>query len=95
MLPGLDLVQSIFSSLSALTTNVTCPELITVSHHNLSQPVESGFSQSEEVFYRSRITTHFDTLFYHIMYLPGRVAQSVTCLATDACLTADPYFRGD
>ena len=23
-------------------------------------------------------------------YLPGRIAQSVTCLATDACLTADP-----
>ena len=23
---------------------------------------------------------------------PGRVAQSVTCLATDACLTADPGF---
>ena len=23
-------------------------------------------------------------------YKPGRVAQSVTCLATDACLTADP-----
>ena len=23
-------------------------------------------------------------------HLPGRVAQSVTCLATDACLTADP-----
>ena len=22
--------------------------------------------------------------------LPGRVAQSLTCLATDACLTADP-----
>ena len=22
--------------------------------------------------------------------LPGRVAQSVTCLATDACLSADP-----
>ena len=22
--------------------------------------------------------------------LPGRVAQSVMCLATDACLTADP-----
>ena len=21
---------------------------------------------------------------------PGRIAQSVTCLATDACLTADP-----
>ena len=24
------------------------------------------------------------------MSLPGRVAQSVACLATDACLTADP-----
>ena len=29
-------------------------------------------------------------LFYHNLVLPGRVAQSVTCLATDACLTADP-----
>ena len=27
------------------------------------------------------------------MRLPGRVAQSVTCLATDACLTADPGVR--
>ena len=27
---------------------------------------------------------------YHPTILPGRVAQSVTCLATDACLTADP-----
>ena len=25
-----------------------------------------------------------------ILFLPGRIAQSVTCLATDACLTADP-----
>ena len=25
--------------------------------------------------------------------LPGRVAQSVTCLATDACLIADPGVR--
>ena len=25
-----------------------------------------------------------------LSYIPGRVAQSVTCLATDACLTADP-----
>ena len=24
------------------------------------------------------------------LLLPGRVVQSVTCLATDACLTADP-----
>ena len=28
--------------------------------------------------------------FYHGDLEPGRVAQSVTCLATDACLTADP-----
>ena len=29
---------------------------------------------------------------HHLHYIdkPGRVAQSVTCLATDACLTADP-----
>ena len=28
----------------------------------------------------------------HLLHtpVPGRVAQSVTCLATDACLTADP-----
>ena len=39
----------------------------------------------------------------HKTVRPGRVAESVTCLATDACLTADPeldpgpvpYFRGD
>ena len=28
--------------------------------------------------------------FAHVLDIPGRVAQSVTCLATDACLTADP-----
>ena len=28
--------------------------------------------------------------FQIALYLPGRVAQSVTCLATDACQTADP-----
>ena len=25
-----------------------------------------------------------------LLNIPGRLAQSVTCLATDACLTADP-----
>ena len=31
-------------------------------------------------------------MVYHTIVgdVPGRVAQSVTCLATDACLTADP-----
>ena len=35
---------------------------------------------------------HLDNLLQQLPspYLPGRVAQSVTCLATDACLTADP-----
>ena len=27
---------------------------------------------------------------YHFVSLPSRIAQSVTCLATDACLIADP-----
>ena len=27
---------------------------------------------------------------FQVTILPGRVAQSVTCQATDACLTADP-----
>ena len=31
----------------------------------------------------------FTYFFIHVP-IPGRVAQSVTCLATDACLTADP-----
>ena len=29
-------------------------------------------------------------MFYCIYNIPGHVAQSVRCLATDACLTADP-----
>ena len=30
------------------------------------------------------------TLFFFSLMTPGRVAQSVTCLATDVCLTAVP-----
>ena len=30
------------------------------------------------------------SFFFFNEFAPGRVAQSVTCLATDACLTADP-----
>ena len=29
-------------------------------------------------------------MYNHLSGIPGRVAQSVTCLATDASLTADP-----
>ena len=32
----------------------------------------------------------FFVCFFSIKYLPGHVAQSVTCLATDASLTANP-----
>ena len=32
----------------------------------------------------------FKVLNFNHFWIPGRVAQSVTCLATDACLTADP-----
>ena len=32
----------------------------------------------------------FINVLYHILVAPGRVEQSITCLATYACLTADP-----
>ena len=31
-----------------------------------------------------------EIIYFYTIWSPGRVAQSVTCLATDACLTADP-----
>ena len=37
--------------------------------------------------------SHLDKAIHYTFFffiLPGCVAQSVTCLATDACLTADP-----
>ena len=39
--------------------------------------------------YRWKKTKHY-VLSGYIWYTQGHVAQSVTCLATDACLTADP-----
>ena len=36
------------------------------------------------------IQTGSSLVSFLICHTPGRVAQSVTCLATDACLTADP-----
>ena len=44
------------------------------------------------MFYESvpiQIRFHYEYIHYEYSE-PGRVAQSVTCLATDACLTADP-----
>ena len=36
------------------------------------------------IYHTNNVKRHFN------IYEPGRVAQSVTCLTTDACLTADP-----
>ena len=36
------------------------------------------------------VTNFVQTCSLYQFFLPGRVAQSVTCLATDACMTADP-----
>ena len=36
----------------------------------------------------------FGNFAYDFNEAPGRIAQSVTCLATDACLTADPGVAG-
>ena len=33
---------------------------------------------------------HIDMSIEYMSIVPGRVAQSVTCLATNVCLTADP-----
>ena len=40
-----------------------------------------------ELYFQYCKYSHASKLF---VYLPGRVAQSVICLVTDACLTADP-----
>ena len=39
---------------------------------------------------RPKIGFHDKLLLSAVQSMPGRVAQAVTCLATDACLTADP-----
>ena len=43
-------------------------------------------------FTKTTLLTYYLAYYAYIIFfcLPGRVAQSVTCLATDACLTADP-----
>ena len=63
--PELNLVQSIFSCLSALKNPdvylswAKFSSSLLIGHQDLSQPVKANFSQSEEVFYRSHITKVF------------------------------------
>ena len=40
--------------------------------------------------FKRRKNTHSEVKFYLTLLSPGRVAQSVTCPATDASLTANP-----
>ena len=47
----------------------------------------SDFHQAQVKYFWSRASSKD---FLKAKKKPGRVAQSVTCLATDACLTADP-----
>ena len=46
--------------------------------------------EKETVNRQTHARTHAHTHTHTHTHTPGRVAQSVTCLATDACLTADP-----
>ena len=46
------------------------------------------FQNLKQIFYVLNSTNH--QKMNYTSYIPGRVAQSVTCLATDASLTADP-----
>ena len=43
-------------------------------------------------YYNSLSEIDITKLKNKFYYIPGSVAQSVTCLTTDACLTADPAF---
>ena len=42
------------------------------------------------IWYKTFIESYYFLYVYEDYGTPGRIAQSVTCLATDACLTADP-----
>ena len=42
------------------------------------------------ILHALRLTYNGKCITDLMLYRPGRVAQSVTCLATDACLTANP-----
>ena len=51
----------------------------------------SNWSEAQADRYTCCAPFNRSFFFRNILYLgPGRVAQSVTCLATDVCLTADP-----
>ena len=68
------------------TTKVDLP-----AHPRSLTRTASANSVESDIGCTSRVYFDNVTLTSHKMTLkPGRVAQSLTCLATDACLTADP-----
>ena len=52
----------------------------TICNQNIPFDTRAGFVAFNSLY----------KIFTFLTSIPGRVAQSVTCLATDACLTADP-----
>ena len=52
--------------------------------------MERSGAWSGVLFWEYCLLVSLRSLPSHIEVKPDRVAQSVTCLATDACLTADP-----
>ena len=53
--------------------------------------IRGAISVLKQKGWELRVTAQLVAVVSHKLYhLPGRVAQSVTCLATDAYLTADP-----
>ena len=60
------------------------------SHENLFFQYNDIISTSKFPFHNPLVIRYYN--FFSILFfrLPGRVAQLVTCLATDASLTADP-----
>ena len=61
----------------------------TSNHINMPVDWIIFYGASEIDLYLMMVQSHVVYLIPNI-HIPGRVAQSVTCLATDACLTAIP-----
>ena len=79
-------VQSL--SVATATLSVNLLKILVTSSYTLCFSVDTHGCSSMSIcsILVSTLTQHNTP-----STIPGRVAQSVTCLATDACLTADPW----
>ena len=58
---------------------------------DLSYPLQQNMKRNRAMcFHPYQCARGFHALCLSLLYSPGRVAQSITCLVTDAKLTADP-----